>query len=104
MVSEPDGTFYKDEGGRANCLHCRILLKDCAQSVVAQRDIPLMARLVYEDMSVAQSSRDILEVLTQNLQLKKGECAADFRINEVSKNHNKRVECLLLSFSSLHLN
>ena len=42
-------------------------------------------------MSLAQSSRDILEILTQNVELKKGQCDVDFRINEVSKNHNKRV-------------
>lgn len=91
IVTQPDDTFYKDEGGRANCLRCKILLKDSNESTVKNRDIPLIARLVYEDMSLAQSSRDILEVLTQNVELKKGQCNIDFRINEVSKNHNKRV-------------
>lgn len=94
-MTEPNDTFFKDEGGRANCLHCKILLKDCKKSVVKNRDIPLKAKLVYEDMSMAQSCRDILEVLTQNLQLKKGQSSVDFRINEVSKNHNKRVLCYI---------
>jgi len=100
IVTEPDDTFFKDEGGRANCLHCKILLKDCKKSVVKNRDIPLTAKLVYEDMSLAQSSRDILEVLTQNLQLKKGQSAVDFRINEVSKNHNKRAFRVLFECKS----
>jgi len=100
IVTEPDDTFFKDEGGRANCLHCKILLKDCKKAVVKNRDIPLTAKLVYEDMSVAQSSRDILEVLTQNLQLKKGQSAVDFRINEVSKNHNKRAFRVLFECNS----
>eukprot|EP01083_Nonionella_stella_P012429 35280_1 len=91
IVTEPDDTFYKDEGGRANCLRCKILLKDSMRNTVKNRDIPLTAKLVYEDMSVAQSSRDILEILTQNVELKKGQCCVDFRINEVSKNHNKRA-------------
>eukprot|EP00484_Ammonia_sp_Unknown_P005938 CAMPEP_0197073024 /NCGR_PEP_ID=MMETSP1384-20130603/210395_1 /TAXON_ID=29189 /ORGANISM="Ammonia sp." /LENGTH=861 /DNA_ID=CAMNT_0042511849 /DNA_START=108 /DNA_END=2697 /DNA_ORIENTATION=- len=90
IVKEPDPTFFKDEGGRANCLRCKILLKDCNSNIVKNRDIPLTAKLVYEDMSLAQSSRDILEIITQNVELKKGQCGVDFRINEVSKNHNKR--------------
>jgi len=91
IVNEPESTFYKDEGGRSNCLQCKILLKDSQKSTVKNRDIPLTAKLVYEDMTLAQSSRDILEILTQNVELKKGQCSIDFRINEVSKNHNKRA-------------
>jgi len=68
--------------------------------VVENRDIPLTAKLVYEDMSLAQSSRDILEVLTQNVQLKKGQSEVDFRINEVSKNHNKRAFRVLFECKS----
>lgn len=91
IVNEPEDTFYKDEGGRANCLRCKLVLRDSSNNTVKNRDIPLVAKLVYEDMSLAQSSRDILEILTQNVELKKGQCQVDFRINEVSKNHNKRV-------------
>merc|ERR1712003_417209 len=43
---------------------------------------------------------DILEILTQNVELKKGQCAVDFRINEVSKNHNKRAFRVLFECKS----
>ena len=84
--------FYKDEGGRANCLECILCLKDSIGNTVLSRTIPLAARLVYEgDFSPVQSQRDILEIITPNLEIKKGNCQIDFRINEVSKNHGKRV-------------
>ena len=92
IIKEPESTFYKDEGGRANCLNCKLCLKDSERGTVTNRLIPLTARLVYsEDFLPAQSQRDILEILTPNLELKKGVCSIDFRINEVSKNHGKRV-------------
>jgi len=39
-------------------------------------------------------------VLTQNLQLHEGRCSVDFRINEVSKNHNKRAFRVLFECKS----
>eukprot|EP01084_Bolivina_argentea_P265201 449431_1 len=86
IITEPDDIFYKDQGGKTNCLKCKIILKNCKNKTVKNRDIPLIAKLLYEDMSITQSSHDILEIQTQNIHLKNGICLVNFRINEVSKN------------------
>ena len=58
-----------DEGGHANCLKCKLCLKDSSRNT---------AFLVYEeDTSPAQSQRDILEILTPNLELKRGICSIE---------------------------
>eukprot|EP01084_Bolivina_argentea_P207349 353776_1 len=99
IINQPDNIFYCAEGGRANCLNCKILLKDCNGNTVTNRDMPLITTLVYEDMSITQS-QNILKILTQNIELKKGKCTINFQINEVSKNHNKRAFRLLFECES----
>ncbi|ETO15987.1 hypothetical protein RFI_21374 [Reticulomyxa filosa] len=67
ISKEPADRFYKDEGGRNNCLNVVVHLKDSQHNIDETRDkIPLTLRLVYDDNSQAQSQRDILEVLTIN--------------------------------------
>ena len=58
-------------------------------------------------MTPAQSQREILAILSQNLDIKNGHCVINFRINEVSKNHNKRafrilMECAKKQNTSFH--
>ena len=84
-------TFYKDEGGRDKHVTVQAELHSI-QGLVENKEIPLMLTLHYEDQTqLIDSQQKYLKVIEGgDLRIVGGKCALNFRINDVSKNHNRK--------------
>jgi hypothetical protein len=81
--------WYKDEGGKDNCMEVRLQLRDAEDRLVTTRDVPLLVKLVYEGGAEVEK-QNILSFSPQNSRVfidDTGTGCIFFRINEVSNRH-----------------
>ena len=83
--------FFKDEGGREKCMSVEVSLVDKNGEVIRGRRIPLKFTLLYDnDKSLRVMRQEILKVFgppRQYVNPQTGSMTAQFRIEDVSKNH-----------------
>ena len=93
--SEIPHVWFKDEGGRDNCIEVLLKLVDELEHVVCDRHLPLKIQLQYFDGTLV-NRQDILKVSPEsNLSIgDKGLALIRFRIDDVSKNHQKQLFCI----------
>ncbi|CAM9293819.1 unnamed protein product [Phaeothamnion confervicola] len=92
MESPIPSQWFKDEGGRENCVELRVMLRDANQMTVRRRTVPLKLVLLYESLQRVHN-QDILK-LSPDSKLAIGEDGTAnlrVRIEEVSKNHQKQA-------------
>ncbi|CAM9384372.1 unnamed protein product, partial [Discosporangium mesarthrocarpum] len=87
IIKEPPKCWYKDEGGKNNCIEIRAQVKDKA-SALPRVGVPLTLAILYE-VGTAVYSQDILQVQadTRLVTDKTGCAVLKFRIKEVSQRH-----------------
>lgn len=95
LIEQPPVEFYKDEGGRDKCMQVRVQLQDADHRPFLGRELPLNIELLYHrtELPVKQPSRqsNILRLMQDRLPIidSTGHCDIRFRIEEVSKNHDR---------------
>ncbi|KAK8799642.1 hypothetical protein WA158_006190 [Blastocystis sp. Blastoise] len=88
--------WYKDEGGKKNCITLHIRLLDVDDKIVSldnadHRLIPLTYDLQYDAPESLPVNRQLLKVLDDKSEIGlNGECDCHLRIEDVSKNHQQR--------------
>lgn len=90
-LKEPETSpmiWFKDQGGRDNCIEMKVLLLDKYDQPVVHYHVPLRLVLVYENRFQVQK-QDLLRVATESTLFIDGVNGAflKFRIEDVSKNH-----------------
>eukprot|EP00639_Heterosigma_akashiwo_P016303 CAMPEP_0206386634 /NCGR_PEP_ID=MMETSP0294-20121207/16070_1 /ASSEMBLY_ACC=CAM_ASM_000327 /TAXON_ID=39354 /ORGANISM="Heterosigma akashiwo, Strain CCMP2393" /LENGTH=501 /DNA_ID=CAMNT_0053837739 /DNA_START=52 /DNA_END=1553 /DNA_ORIENTATION=- len=89
LVKEPPTKWFKDEGGKGNCIELQVKLQEEGSMLFGDKDqVPLNACLLYEDGNVV-SQQGILQMardaqLTTNSE---GISTLKFRVSEVSQRH-----------------
>jgi hypothetical protein len=86
--------WYKDEGGRENCVEFLVQLFDCNNHKVpsSRRHVQLKFLLLYEDETLV-SQQDICKMVPEDQVAtidENGEAFVRLRIEDVSKNHEKK--------------
>lgn len=83
--------WYKDEGGRDKCIEIVVQLYDQHGNVVVDRKVPLKIALLYSG-GHAVHNQDILKINPDNKLCidESGQALLRFRIDDVSKNHQKQ--------------
>jgi len=84
--------WYKDEGGRDKCIEIMVQLLDSNNQVVTTRVVPLKIQLVYFGGGPVVK-QDILKISPESKICieKSGIALIKFRIEEVSKNHQRQL-------------
>jgi len=88
-----DSIFYKDEGGRDRGMKVNVGLYDYHDKPIRNRRIPLDLTLIYDPTLIPVDKQGIFRVIgtTEQCALDDdGRTSLDFRIEEVSKNHNNQ--------------
>lgn len=99
----PPSLWYKDSGGRDNFIDMRVRLVDHRHMSVTSRRVPLKVTLYYEN-GVMVPKQDILKVEGEILILeRRGEASMRFRIEEVSRSHQRQKFIVRIS-PDTHLN
>jgi hypothetical protein len=88
--SIPD-IWYKDEGGRDKVIELTVHLCNEFGAMITDRKVPLKISLLYEG-GVLVHNQDILKIADGNRIYidESGTCTLRFRIDEVSKNHQRQ--------------
>ena len=101
IIEQPPSYWYKDEGGRDKSIQLSCLLCDHNDELVKIRDIPLNIVLMYHndniEKQVVVKKQDILKLQNDDkprISSDTGKCIIKFRIEEVSKNHQKQLFCI----------
>jgi len=92
------GFWYKDEGGRENCIEMCINLLDANETNVLNKRVQLRLTLFYES-GLLVPRQDILKLNHDSKIFIDGNGSAviKFRIDEVSRNHQKQRFCIQVS-------
>eukprot|EP00943_MAST-04B_sp_MAST-4B-sp1_P000743 g743.t1 len=95
---ENENVFYKDQGGKLRTMNCVIQLQQRDGGMCLHEAIPLKLMLCYEDKSIVanQSFLSISQDI-EKLQIENGFFHLKFRVEDVSKNHGKRMFRVLVS-------
>lgn len=94
ITQQPPSAWYKDEGGRDNCINISGLLVDEHEQPVQGREVPLKVVLAYEGEDTTEvKQQNILKIPQETLPKvdKFGKIILRVRIEEVSKNHQKQA-------------
>lgn len=90
--SIPD-TWYKDQGGRENCIRVRVRL-DGPKDNPCTEDVPLNVSLVYDDYTkVRDPEKKLLQITSEGplvIKSSTNEAEVRARISDVSKNHQSK--------------
>lgn len=99
----PPALWYKDQGGRDNYIEIRVRLVDHRHCSVTSRRVPLRVTLFYEN-GVLVPKQDILKVDGElMIYERKGEAIIRFRIEEVSRSHQRQKFIVRIS-PDIHVN
>lgn len=83
--------WFKDEGGRDKSMEAKVSLVDASGNIVKDRRIPLTVTLLYDnELSTKVMKQETLRILSSPrhfIDPQTGECTVQFRIEDVSKNH-----------------
>lgn len=83
--------WFKDEGGRDKSMEAKLSLCDADGNLVRDRRIPLTITLLYDnELSTKVMKQETLRLLgppRQCIDPTNGKCSVQFRIEDVSKNH-----------------
>jgi len=83
--------WFKDEGGRDKSMEAKVSLIDASANIVKNRRIPLTITLLYDnELSTKVMKQETLRILSSPrhfIDPQTGECSVQFRIEDVSKNH-----------------
>ncbi|CAM9764029.1 unnamed protein product, partial [Discosporangium mesarthrocarpum] len=84
--------WYKDEGGRENCVELQVHLLDSSGREVKSRRVPLRLVLMYENMHRVHN-QEILKLSPDSKLIidEEGKATLRVRIEEVSKNHQRQA-------------
>ncbi|CAN0185240.1 unnamed protein product [Ectocarpus sp. 12 AP-2014] len=98
VVSQPPESWYKDEGGKNNCIAIEAMVREklpSGQVGQAQPGVPLTLALVYE-AGTEVHSQEILQVQsdTQLVTNEHGRANLKFKITEVSQRHQSQRFCV----------
>ena len=89
-----ESTWYKDMGGRDKAMQVTVTLKDQTDNTVTNRRLPLHLTLMYENKHQSRvMNQDILRIIgtpISSIDPDTGEAHVQFRIEDVSKNHQKQ--------------
>jgi hypothetical protein len=89
--------WFKDEGGKDNRIELEVSLVDGAGRLVRSRPIPLRLLLTYAGGEVVLN-QDILQISPDcKLFVDSGTASLRVRINDISKNHQKRLFVVVVS-------
>lgn len=107
ILSEPtngsydasEGVWYKDESGREKSIDILVEALDEHDSLLTNRNITLKPFLIYYGSGELVARQDLLQVLPDTrLSINdSGVASMKFRINDVSKNHQKQPFSILVS-------
>lgn len=101
VLKEVDSVFYKDEGGRDKSMLMKAELHSVT-GIETSKEVPLILTLHYHDEEKTQLNDEAqkhLRVMEEQADLKitKGKVDINFRINDVSKNHQKLPFCVKIA-------
>lgn len=100
--AQPPSVWYKDEGGQNKSLDISGYLVDEHNHVVRNKEFPLRVSLLYEGEQAVKSEK-VLKLLHNGRRpvvTKDGRFDIKFRIEEVSKNHQKQNFCVRVDADS----
>jgi hypothetical protein len=90
IITQPAPTlWYKDQGGKENCIDLHVNLVDNHQQIVKSRRVPLKLTLLYEGGNHCLK-QDILRVHGTAVVGETGQSLVRVRIEEVSRSHQKQ--------------
>jgi len=90
ISKQPPTLWYKDQGGRDNFMEMSVKLVDHRNVNVTARRVPLKMSLFYEN-GIMVPKQDILKVEGELIILeRKGDTTIRFRIEEVSRSHQRQ--------------
>lgn len=81
--------WYKDQGGKENCIEIPVSLVDSNGQLVKTRRVPLKLVMYYES-GVIVPRQDFLKIMSQSSIGEAGEIKLRVRIEEVSRGHQKQ--------------
>jgi len=103
ISKQPPTLWYKDQGGRDNFMEMSVKLVDHRNVNVTARRVPLKMSLFYEN-GIMVPKQDILKVEGELIILeRKGDTTIRFRIEEVSRSHQRQKFFVRIS-PDTHLN
>lgn len=89
--SLPD-IFHNQRGGKNSCIELHISLRDHANEIVRGQTVPVKAILLYDKSFREVIDQSILVSLDNRMSIgPSGEAVLKFRIEEVSRNHQKQL-------------
>jgi hypothetical protein len=95
VLQQPPLVWYKDQGGRKNNIHAKIIVVDKNQKKVSEREVQLKVDLVGEGKE-NQKMNHLCTLISQGTNTKQGEFELLAKINEVSKrNQNLRFRFII---------
>ncbi|CAM9876852.1 unnamed protein product, partial [Chrysoparadoxa australica] len=84
--------WYKDEGGRDNCIELMIYLKDSEGRTIRNRQVPLRLTLLYESLHRVQNQEILMLAPGSRMSIEEnGTTLLRAKVGEVSKNHQKQA-------------
>jgi hypothetical protein len=90
IITQPaPSLWYKDQGGKENCIDLPVSLVDDHQRVVKSRRVPLKLMLLYEGGAVCVK-QEILKIHGAAVVGETGQSIIRVRIEEVSRSHQKQ--------------
>jgi hypothetical protein len=90
IITQPAPTlWYKDQGGKENCIDLHVNLVDNHQQIVKSRRVPLKLTLLYEGGNPCLK-QEILRVHGAAVVGETGQSLIRVRIEEVSRSHQKQ--------------
>lgn len=89
ITSPAPSLWYKDQGGKENCIDLPVSLIDSNGNLVKSRRVPLKLTMYYES-GVIVPRQDFLKIMSQTSIGETGEVKIRVRIEEVSRGHQKQ--------------
>lgn len=99
--------WYKDEGGKDNCIELKVKLVDKDGNKIEDFDVPLKATLIYENSDCNVPVQDILTLQNDpkyHIINRRNGYQSEFniRINEVSSKHGNGNKCFRILISPVN--
>lgn len=89
ITSPAPSLWYKDQGGKENCIDLPVSLYDSNNNLVKTRRVPLKLTMYYES-GVVVPRQEFLKIMSQTSIGETGEVKIRVRIEEVSRGHQKQ--------------
>lgn len=98
VVSKLNEIWYKDEGGRDKCMDLMVQLVNCSGHLVTDRRVPLRLVLKYGGGAVV-AQQELFKISPDSKRVieESGSATIKFRIDDVSKNHQKQPFAVMIA-------